>query len=221
MAFGKLETRQSLTEAQIDAIARSLLSQLTLEEKLSMMSGDAPFFEGTYMLNRNGYYRQPRFSAGANPRLGIPGIVFSDGPRGFHGEGATTFPQGSARGASWDPELEERIGNAMGMEARALGANMIGAPCINLLRHPAWGRAQEGYGEDSYHLGEMGAALVRGIQHHIMACPKHFALNSMENGRFKVDVTADARTMHEVYLPHFKRVVDEGKAVIQMIIPWM
>ena len=74
------------------------------------------------------------------------------------------------------------------------------------------GPAQEGYGEDSYHLGEMGAALVRGIQRHVMACPKHFALNSMENGRFKVDVTADARTLHEVYLPHFKRVVDEGAA---------
>ena len=213
-AFGSLETQQSLTDAQIDAIARNLLSQLTLEEKMAMMSGDAPFFGGTYMLNRNGYYRQPRFSAGAIHRLGIPGVVFSDGPRGFHGEGATTFPQGSARGASWDPGLEERIGDAMGREARALGANMIGAPCINLLRHPAWGRAQEGYGEDSYHLGEMGAALVRGIQHHIMACPKHFALNSMENGRFKIDVTADARTMHEIYLPHFKRVVDEGAASI-------
>jgi beta-glucosidase len=108
--------------------------------------------------------------------------------------------------------LEERVGDVMGREARAHGSNMIGAPCINLLRHPAWGRAQEGYGEDSFHLGEMGAALVRGIQHHVMACPKHFALNSMENGRFKVDVTADARTLHEVYLPHFKRVVDEGAA---------
>ena len=116
-------------------------------------------------LNRNGYFRQPRTTAGAIPRLGIPGVRFSDGPRGFHGEGATTFPQGSARGASWDPHLEERVGDVMGREARAHGSNMIGAPCINLLRHPAWGRAQEGYGEDSFHLGEMGAALVRGIQH--------------------------------------------------------
>lgn len=102
----------------------------------------------------------------------------------------------------------------MGREARAHGSNMIGAPCINLLRHPPWGRAQEGYGEDPRHLGEIGAALVRGIQHHAMACPKHFALNSMETGRFKVDATADPRTMHEVYLPHFKRVVDEGAASI-------
>ena len=211
-AFGGLETREPLTEAQIDGIARGLLAQLTLEEKIGMMSGDTPFFQGMLHLNRNGYFRQPRTTAGAIPRLGIPGVRFSDGPRGFHGEGATTFPQGSARGASWDPNLEERVGDVMGREARAHGSNMIGAPCINLLRHPAWGRAQEGYGEDSFHLGEMGAALVRGIQHHVMACPKHFALNSMENGRFKVDVTADARTLHEVYLPHFKRVVDEGAA---------
>jgi beta-glucosidase len=177
-----------------------------------MMHRDTSFFQGMLSLNRNGYYRQPRTTAGVIPRLGIPGVKFSDGPRVFRGEGATTFPQGSARGASWNPGLEERIGDAMGREAQAYGSNMVGAPCINLARHPAWGRAQEGYGEDSHHLGEMGAALVRGIQRHVMAYPKHVALNSMENGRFRVDVTADARTMHEVYLPHLKRVVDEGAA---------
>jgi beta-glucosidase-like glycosyl hydrolase len=128
--------------------------------------------------------------------------------------GATTFPAASARGASWDPHLEERVGDVMGREARAHGANMIGGPCINLLRHPAWGRAQEAYGEDSYHLGEMGAALTRGIQRHVMSIVKHFALNSMENARFKIDVSADPRTLHEVYLPHFKRVVDEGVASV-------
>lgn len=209
-AFGGLETMTPLTDEWIDGIARELLAQLSLDEKIGMMSGDMSFFEGMLGMNRGGYYRQPRTTAGAIPRLGIPGVRFSDGPRGFHGEGATTFPQASARGASWDPSLEERIGDAMGREARAHGSNMIGAPCINLLRHPAWGRAQEGYGEDLHHLGEMGAVLVRGIQHHVMACPKHFALNSMENGRFKVDVTADPRTMHEVYLPHFNRAEGVG-----------
>ncbi|HEY6360981.1 MAG TPA: glycoside hydrolase family 3 C-terminal domain-containing protein [Vicinamibacterales bacterium] len=213
-AFGGLETREPLTDAQIDAIARGLLGQLRLDEKISMMHGDTHFFEGSFSARRGGYNRRPRTTAGAIPRLGIPGVRFSDGPRGYHGEGATTFPVGMARGASWDPQLEERIGDAMGREARAHGANIIGGPCINVMRHPAWGRAQEGYGEDSYHLGEMGAALVRGIQRHVMACPKHFALNSMENARFRVDVTADQRTLHEVYFPHFKRVVDEGAASI-------
>jgi beta-glucosidase len=121
-AFGALETREPLTEAQIEGIARGLLAQLTLDEKISTMHGDTSFFEGMWHVRRYGYYRQPRTTAGALPRLGIPGVRFSDGPRGFHGEGATTFPQGSARGASWDPHLEERVGDAMGREVARLNA---------------------------------------------------------------------------------------------------
>jgi beta-glucosidase len=83
-----------------------------------------------------------------------------------------------------------------------------------LLRHPAWGRAQETYGEDPIHLGEFGAALVRGVQKHLMACAKHYALNSMENARYSVDVTITPRPLHEIYLRHFKRAVDEGVASI-------
>jgi beta-glucosidase len=80
------------------------------------------------------------------------------------------------------------------------------------VRHPAWGRSQETYGEDTYLLGEFGASLTRGVQQHIMACSKHYALNSMENARFSVDVTIDPRALHEVYLPHFKRTVEAGVA---------
>jgi len=119
-----------------------------------------------------------------------------------------------ARGASWDTELEERIGDAMGVEARSQGANIMGSVCINLLRHPAWGRAQETYGEDPYHLGVMGAALVRGIQRHAMACVKHFAANSIEKSRWHVDIRIGERILREVYLPHFKRCVDEGAACV-------
>ena len=119
-----------------------------------------------------------------------------------------------ARGAAWDVELEERIGDVIGRELRALGGNFFGGICINLLRHPAWGRAQETYGEDPYHLGELGAALTRGVQRHVMACAKHFAFNSMENARFTVDVQISPRALHEIYLPHFKRVVDEGVAAV-------
>ena len=95
-----------------------------------------------------------------------------------------------------------------------MGATYFGGVCVNLLRHPAWGRAQETYGEDPRLLGEMGAALTRGVQEHVLACVKHFACNSMENARFTVDVTVDDRALHEVYLPHFKRVVDEGVASV-------
>ena len=119
-----------------------------------------------------------------------------------------------ARGATWDVDLEERIGDAIGRELRAVGADLYGGVCVNLLRHPAWGRAQETYGEDPHHVGELGAALTRGVQRHAMACVKHFACNSMENARFKVDVTVDEQALHEVYLPHFKRIVDEGVACV-------
>ncbi|NBU27114.1 MAG: glycoside hydrolase family 3 protein, partial [Caulobacteraceae bacterium] len=120
-----------------------------------------------------------------------------------------------ARGASFDVDLERRIGEAMGIEIRALGRTMTGAVCVNLLRHPAWGRAQETYGEDPHHLGEMGAALSQGIQsHNVVASVKHLAVNSMENARFKVDVRVDERTLREVYLPHFKRIIDSGCASV-------
>jgi beta-glucosidase len=115
------------------------------------------------------------------------------------------------RGASFDPELERRVGEAIGAEVRALGGNYFGGVCVNLLRHPAGGRAQETYGEDPYHVGQMGAALVQGVQsQNVIACVKHFAMNNQEDTRFKIDVTCDERTLREVYLPHFKACVDAG-----------
>src|SRR5665647_2585723 len=84
----------------------------------------------------------------------------------------------------------------------------------NLRRHPAWGRVQETYGEDPVLLGGMGAALVRGTTPHAMACVKHYALNSMENARFSVDVHIDEATFHEYFLPHFRQAVDAGAAAV-------
>jgi len=211
--FGELETTAALSTEQIEARALKLLAQLTLDEKIKMMSGDTPFWPGMAEMVGGGYNKHP-WPAGAVPRLGIPGVRFSDGPRGNVMPGATTFPVSMARGATWDPDLEERIGDVIGKELRAMGANFFGGICINLLRHPAWGRAQETYGEDTTLLGEFGAALTRGVQRHVMACSKHFALNSMENARFSVDVTIDPRALHEVYLPHFKRTVEAGVASI-------
>ncbi len=201
-----------LDQNEIEMKANKVLMQMSLEEKLGQMSGDLKFFPHILKL----WLRYNKFSypAGENRRLGIPGIRFSDGPRGIVLENATTFPVSAARGATWDPLLEERIGEAMGIEARALGVDLVAAVCINLLRHPAWGRAQETYGEDPYHLGEMGAALVRGLQRHVMACVKHFACNSIEDTRMKVDVQISERTLREIYLPHFKRCVDEGVACV-------
>jgi beta-glucosidase len=131
-----------------------------------------------------------------------------------------------ARGATWDVNLEERVGEAIGKEGRVLGANFFGGVCINLPRHPAWGRVQETYSEDPILLGEVsvltklvicwlvpgefGAALTKGVQKNLMATVKHYALNSMENARFKVDVTCPEDVLQEVYLPHFKQVIESG-----------
>jgi beta-glucosidase len=212
-AFGGLENLKPLSDAQIDAQARKLLKQLTLDEKIKMMSGDVPFWPGMAEMLTGGYADHP-WVAGAVPRLGIPGVRFADGPRGVVMEGGTTFPVSMARGATFDPGLEERVGDVIGRELRAMGGNFFGGVCINLLRHPGWGRAQETYGEDPAHLGEFGAALVRGVQKHVMACAKHYALNSMENVRHSVDVTVAPRPLHEIYLRHFRRAVEQGVASI-------
>jgi beta-glucosidase len=193
--------------------ARAMVATMTDQEKLWCLDGDAPFWAGLTYLGEGGYHRSP-FRAAHVARVGFDGFTFSDGPRGVVIDHATCFPVSMARGASWDPGLEERIGEAIGRELRAVGADLFGGVCVNILRHPAWGRAQETYGEDPYHVGVMGAALTRGVQRHVMACVKHFACNSMENVRFQVDITIDEAALHEVYLPHFKRIIDEGAAVV-------
>ena len=102
-------------------------------------------------------YNDRPIAAGRNPRLLIPPLLFSDGPRGVVLNHSTAFPVAIARGASFDRALEARVADAIGRELRAQGANLYGGVCINVLRHPGWGRAQETYGEDPYLLGEMAA----------------------------------------------------------------
>jgi beta-glucosidase len=174
---------------------------MTLEEKLGCLDGDTPFWEGLIDGIQGGYYEHP-YPAAAVPRLGVPGFAFSDGPRGVVVGHATAFPVSMARGATFDPASEEAIGDAIGRELRAVGATFYGGVCVNLLRHPGWGRAQETYGEDPHHVGEMGAALARGVQRHAMACVKHFACNSIENARFKVDVTPTSARSTRCTCPH-------------------
>ncbi len=195
------------------AEAAALVAAMTLDEKLGCLDGDLPFWPGVTDMASGGYTSHT-WPAARVPRLGIPGLQFADGPRGCVVGPSTAFPVSMARGAAFDPELERRIGDAIGAELRSAGATYTGAVCLNLLRHPAWGRAQETYGEDPHHLGELAAAFTEGLQRHVMACMKHFALNSMENARFKVDVTVDERALHEVYLPHFRRVADAGVASV-------
>ncbi|MEO1436791.1 MAG: glycoside hydrolase family 3 C-terminal domain-containing protein, partial [Bacteroidota bacterium] len=205
------------TPADIEALASKLVEQMTLNEKVDQLYGE-PYANITKLLV--GFMiknRFPHYYVGRNERLGIPPWVLSDGPRGarvLHKDinGVTTFPVAMARGASWDIDLERRIHEVIATEIRANGANYAATPCINLLRHPGWGRAQETYGEDPWLLGEFGVAAVQGIESKgVMACPKHFALNSLDNSRWVVNVDVDERALREVYLPHFKKTIQVGK----------
>jgi len=205
------------SEADIPALAQRLVSEMSLEEKIDQMYGEGYSSVPKLGINFLLRGRFPHVYTGGNERLNIPPWVLSDGPRGARVMdqdifGVTTFPVAMARGASWDTDLERRIHEVIAIEMRANGTNYAATPCLNLLRHPAWGRAQETYGEDPYLLGEFGVAAVQGIEkHNVMACPKHFALNSLDNSRLFVDVQVDERTLREVYLPHFKKTVQKGK----------
>jgi beta-glucosidase len=183
-----------------------LLPQMTLEEKVRQMHGAG-------LVVRDGMW----FTHGIE-RLGIPGYQMVDGPRGVHEAtgNATAFPVAMARGATWDPDLERRIGEAIGLEVAAKGGNVLLAPTINLLRHPRWGRAQETYGEDVHHLSRFGVAFVEGAQQHVLADVKHYAANSIEDTRFSVDVQIDERTLREQYLPAFHAAVTEANVASVM-----
>ena len=166
----------------LDARVEAWLADMSLEEKVEQMHGSA--------------FEAELYRTAENTRLGIPGFAMSDGPRGVTAGVSTTFPVAMARGASWDSGLEERIGRAIAMELRAKGGNVLLAPAMNLLRHPAWGRAQEVYGEDTHHMTAFSLAFVRGAQDWAVATPKHFAVNSIEDTRFDVDVNTMSNDVH-------------------------
>ena len=189
-----------------------LLESLSLDDKLRITTGEPYTIKG--FLGLNFWYNEEPFVAGEIPARGLPGIRFADGPRGAVIYHSTCFPVAMARGATWDPALEEEVAEVIGYEIRVQGGNLFAGICINLLRHPGWGRAQETYGEDPILLGDMGVAAVYGSQLHVMACVKHFACNSIEDSRYHVNVRIDDRALHEVYLPHFKRCVDAGAASV-------
>lgn len=208
--WGRFENLGPITDEEIERIVDDLLKEMTLEQKVHQMSCDLT--PGIVQFTPDRYNSIPYY-AGEDFELNIPAMRFTDGPTGVVlGYHSTAFPVSMARAATFDPELEERVGDVIGVETRSGGANLFAGVCINLLRHPGWGRAQETYGEDPCLLGRMGAALTRGVQRHAMACVKHFAANSIENARFMVSVEMDERTLREVYLPHFKACVDAGAA---------
>lgn len=192
-----------------------LCGEMTLKEKIYMLSGHLTAQFQLDMIQTGRYYNVHALPAGGCKRLGIPPVLFTDGPRGVVMLNSTCFPSATARASSFDPELEYRVGKVIADEAIAQGANLFAGICINAARNPRWGRTQESYGEDPFLLGEFGKALTVSVQEEgMIACVKHFALNSMEDLRFYIDVHIDDRALHEVYLPHFKKCVDAGAQCI-------
>jgi beta-glucosidase len=201
---------KAMTFDDADRAARDLVSKMTLDEKVEQMTGSgmSPMILAMFLRGE----MAPVY-AGGNERLGIPPVAFTDGPRGVTSGRATSFPVAIARAATWDVGLQRRVGDAIGQEARAQGANYWGGLCLNIVRHPSMGRAQETYGEDPWLTGEMGVAILEAVQrHNVMACAKHFALNSMETARFKNNVEIDERTLREVYMPQFRKAVEHDVA---------
>jgi beta-glucosidase len=155
----------------------------------------------------------------------IPSIFLSDGPHGLRKQAgsadnlglnpslpATCFPTASALANSWDVELMEEVGMALGTEAAALGVNVILGPGLNIKRSPLCGRNFEYFSEDPILLGKLAASIIRGIQSQgVAACPKHFAANSQELLRMSNDSVLDERTLREIYLTGFEIAVKEGK----------
>ena len=203
--------RAEPTPETLRRAAALLRAEMTAAEKLWTLKGHALTTTAKNTLTKGRYYNGEAYAAGGCKRLGIPPVLFTDGPRGVVMRHGTCFPVPMLRGASFDDDLEYRIGLAMADEAAAGGANLFAGICINLLRSPLWGRAQETYGEDPFLLGKMGAALTRAMQENgVIACPKHYALNSIEDLRFSVNAMCDDAALYDVYLPHFKKCIDAG-----------
>jgi beta-glucosidase len=182
---------QELIEAQIE----SLISQMSLAEKVAQMGGDPS-----------------GFSTADNTRLGIPGFLMSDGPQGARWGSATCFPSSMAMAATWDAELVEQVGAAMGREFRGKGRYVGLAPCLNIIRDPRGGRSFETTGEDPYLSTIIAPAYIKGMQSEkVIACAKHFVANNQENGRFTNNVQVNERTLREIYLPAFKACVQEAQ----------
>ena len=178
-----------------------LLRQMTLDEKVALLGGDASGFNGCGV-----------------DRLGIPPIRMSDGPIGVRGSGpATAFPAPLNMAASWDPELEFRYGVALGEETTAKGKTCLLGPCVDIGRFPLGGRNFESFGEDPFLASRMAVGVIRGIQsRNVIATVKHYACNDQEWERNNYDVQVDERTLREIHLPVFEAAVNEAgvKAVM-------
>lgn len=185
-----------IASQHIEEMVSKLLKQMTLEEKVSLVSG------------------RDFWSLHAIPRLGIPSLSVADGPTGLrspNSDPATVFPVGVAVAASWNPELVEQMSGAIACEAIAYDVDVLLAPTVNIQRTPLGGRNFECYSEDPMLAGEIAIAYVRGAQKYgIGTSLKHYAANNQEHERMRGSSELSQRALREIYLPAFERVVKEA-----------
>jgi beta-glucosidase len=187
-----LTTRASTpdTEKRVD----QLLSQLTPEEKLSLLGGV------------NGFYTKDIAS------INLPRLKMSDGPVGARNDGpSTAYPAGALLAATWDPVIAEKEGEALGRDGRARGDHFLLGPGVNIYRVPQNGRNFEYLGEDPFLAAALAPAYIEGVQSQgVSACVKHYACNNQETHREGIDTLVDERAMQEIYLPAFEAAVKIG-----------
>jgi beta-glucosidase len=184
----------TVDDAAVEQRVESLLGKLSLEQKVQLLGGEENFY------------------VHAEPNIGLPRLAMSDGPFGVRAAGpSTAYAAGMGLAASWDPELAERVGTAMGRDARARGMSFILGPGVNMYRAPQNGRNMEYYGEDPLLAGHIAAGLIEGVQSQgVVATVKHFAANNSEYDRRHLNSIIDERTLREIYLPAFEFAVKEG-----------
>lgn len=180
--------------AAVEAQAHQMLSRLTLDEKIQLIGGVDDMF--TY----------------AEPSIGLPRLKMSDASVGVRTWGPTTaYAGGVALAATWDSGFAYSLGQALGHDARARGVNFLLGPGVNIARSPVAGRNFEYLSEDPFLNSTLVVPWIQGVQSQgVSATVKHYALNNQEYNRHNVDVTADERTMREIYLPAFKAAVTQG-----------
>jgi len=196
--------------------AKAMLGRMNLDQKVTQLVGVPRPQSG----DPNTYEDIQRSED--VPDLNLRGYQWRDGPHGLNleaginrdqytnGNYSTSFPTSICQGASFDVDLAERVGDAMGDETAAAGMNVLLAPCMNILRHPFWGRAQETFGEDSFHLGRIASGITVGLQHFVSGCAKHWVANNIENKRFFINANMEEQTLRETYGRHFEMVVRDG-----------
>lgn len=184
-----------------------VLGRLTLQEKASLL-------DGSDFWNTQGI-----------ERLGVPAVMVTDGPHGLRKQAqaadhvglndsvpATCFPPAAGLVSSWNPALLHRVGVALGDECRAERVAVLLGPGVNMKRSPLCGRNFEYISEDPLLAGALAASLVEGIQSRgVGTSLKHFAANNQETDRMTVDAQVDERTLREIYLPAFERVVQQAQ----------